>query len=259
MFLYLISDQGETITTNIHLVRKQVLKIHSCQFAQVCSQPSSIKLVKTVAVNGIAYAVCKHANSVLVALGGNGVNEIDSNFNKRLLPKSYMHNANFVTSTGENIIVLNHPWEVYRLSADGSSHVSSWSHTDSCSNIGTLLAFGNQIVVPSRGSKLLVLYSMDGTKIREIHCPELSYDDTAICDAGGNSVAVSTANQVMLVNIETGSVLWRNNEMGKPGGVTGYNNAVILVGLQNCVWILDIETGKKVYPHHWTLLRLQTK
>ena len=140
LFLYLISDQGETITTNIHLVRKQVLKIHSCQFAQVCSQPSSIKLVKTIDVNCTDYAVCKHANGVLVALGGNGVNEIDANFKKRLLARSYTHNANFVTSTGENIIVLNHPWEVYRLSADGSSHVNSWSHTDSCSYMGMLLA-----------------------------------------------------------------------------------------------------------------------
>ena len=222
-------------------------------------QPSSIKLVKTIDVNCTAYAVCKHANGVLVALGGNGVNEIDANFKKRLLARSYTHNANFMTSTGENIIVLNHPWEVYRLSADSSSHVNSSSHTDSCSNIGTLLAFGNQIIVLSRGSKLLVLYSMDGTKFREIRCPELATGDVAICDAGDNSIAVSTANQVMLVNIETGSVLWRNNEMGKPGGITCYGNAVILVGLPNRVWILDIETGKKVYPHHWTLLRLQTK
>ena len=151
--------------------------------------------------------------------------------------------ANCVTATAENVVLLSYPWIIHRLAGDGSVSLNTWSHVDSCSSMGMLAVVGNQIIVPSRGSKVLVIYSMEGTKTREINCPELTNGDVAICDAGDNSVAVSTKNQVIRVDLETGSVLWRNNEMGKPGGVTGYNYAVILVGLQNCVWILDNETG----------------
>ena len=146
--------------------------------------------------------------------------------------------------SGENLVLLHHPWKIHRLAGDGSVSLSTWSHVDSCDSMGMLAVVGNQIIVPSRGSKLLVIYSMEGTKTREINCPELTNGDVAICDAGEKSIAVSTTNQVIRVDLETGSVLWRNNEMGKPGGVTCYDDAVILVGLPNCVWILDNETGK---------------
>lgn len=129
--------------------------------------------------------------------------------------------------------------------------ISSWTHSDItqffCFNKLTIV--NNQIVIPDRQNKMLVVYSLTGEVQKQIECNLLRASSVSLCAAKSYSVVVSDleSSKVFKVNLSSGEVEWISERVTKPLGVTYYRQNKVLVTNTSTactrVWILDGETG----------------
>ena len=125
--------------------------------------------------------------------------------------------------------------------------VTKWDHNVGVGYSCTFDIVADQVIIPHRKNQLLIVYSLGGSVVENISCPQLSQLWACLCLLGDDSVVVSDycSSQVFRVDITAGQVMWTCSNVPKPGGVTSYRQMYILVasGDNNAIKILDVLTG----------------
>ena len=142
------------------------------------------------------------------------------------------------------ILVSGSPCTVHVYKTCGE-FVTKWNHNDNTRYISGLAVVSDQVVVPDRQNKQLVVYTLSGQLVKSISCP-LSKHWVSLCAAGADSVIVSdyNASKVFKVSIATGEVKWTNS-VTNPQGVTCYGQKSVMVVRSNSsdIKILNTDTG----------------
>jgi len=185
---------------------KFVELINSAKVSPFCKSVHTYK--------GITYAGC-----------GEGVDRIDEN-NK--VTKS------FISIKDSDVMSISvHNDRIYTLSSDSTVRVhnlegksiTSWHHTDKSKWINQLVIITNQIAIPHRLNKTIVIYSLTGEVVNTLPCPLLTDNPVRLCAADNNSVIISQCYSSLVYKVDTssGDIIWQCKAVAAPCGVTCYN------------------------------------
>jgi len=222
--------------------------------------PKQLTLLHTVQMSDGCTSVCSYRNITYVG-HVNGVDKIEENnqFRGGFIPaagpvdsvavykdKMYILGSKTILGHGRLVNVCHrHPGEKSVIK----------EHPDIIDYLKfNKMAFVNdQLVIPDRQNRKLIVYSLDGEVEKCIDCPLLGEEHVSICAVGDHSVVVSDCGtfNVFKVNILSGEVKWTSIPVAYPGGVAYYDGRVLLTNASTTtrVSILDGKTGNTVSHH----------
>ncbi|XP_067949534.1 uncharacterized protein [Watersipora subatra] len=223
---------------------------HQLTLEPIKPLPKFLKLLHTIALPRRPYSVKVCNSKIFSSLFNKSVVTIDSahqlegsflTFNNRPLAIE-VYRDKLYTAVGGN------PWTIYVHDQQGKQ-VNSWNHSDYDDWTGLAIT-SDKVVAPDRNNKLLIIYSLTGSKIKEISCVRLSKAEVSLCAAGLNKVVVSDyrSSQVFMVDIANGQLLWNCKDVSKPQGLTCYEERYVLVAAfgSTAVRVLDSSKGEIV-------------
>ncbi len=141
------------------------------------------------------------------------------------------------------ISVSKSVWAVKVLDMSGNL-INSWSYSDISNYYNQLTVINNQIVIPHRNNKQLIIYSLNGEKVKTIPCSLLNNKYTRICNADNTSVVISNHTQVFKVDTFMGQSTPRSTQILNSRAVTCYRSKHVLVADdEGVIHMLDIHTG----------------
>jgi len=192
--------------------------------------PKSVGLINTVDVSPFCYSVYTYKGVTYAGCGG-GVDRIDEN-NK--VTKS------FISIEGSNVMSISvHNDRIYTLCFDSTVRVhdlkgksiTSWTHTNKSKWFNQLAIINNQIAIPDRLNRTLVLYSLTGKVVNTLPCPLLTDASVRLSAADNNSIIISQSDSSLVYKVDTssGDIIWQCKEVAKPCGVTCYTDEFVLV------------------------------
>lgn len=211
-------------------------------------------------------AVCYHQNFLYVGTTGD-VFKID--IKHSVTPEPFIRfgleqKGNGVTSVaacGNELYLLvgksatNFRVQVHQLATeDGRAGegdlIREWETDVPYVQFNKLRILNNEVIIPDPSNKMLKIYQIGGTCIRQIPCDLLEQGCVALDVSGDDSVVVSVkgTDTVFRFNIKTGRLMWKFcDQIREPEGVACYKDSYVLVTNKNSdnrIWILDVCTGK---------------
>lgn len=127
--------------------------------------------------------------------------------------------------------------------------IKSWPHSDSGDYLryNKMTFVSDQLVIPDRQNKKLIVYSLTGEIQKRIDCPLLREEHVSICAVDDHSVVVSDCEsfKVFRMNISSGEVEWTSEHVDYPEGIAYYRGKVLVTNPSTTTrfWILDGKTG----------------
>ena len=110
--------------------------------------------------------------------------------------------------------------------------ITAWAHTDTKGCLSSNLAVVGEKVVPvDKAGHSVRIYSMDGKIIKIIACLEVTGCWVSICKVDEESILLSIykTSRVIRINIASGEVIWRGDNIEKAQGVVCYRDKYVLV------------------------------
>ena len=214
--------------------------------------PTSLRLLKQLPDNTYCYTVCSHRGVTYVGLLDGSVNRKDATGR---LTQAFIKLPNQIRAIRAHedrlYIVLENMSATYIYNLDGQ-WVSSWAHDRTSSgNIGCdFCIVGEEIFVNDTSEQRITVYDLNGTLVRDIHCPLLNVSSsTSMCYSGESCFIITTQSpaRVLKFDTKTNTVLWTKTLPKTPYCVASTPQAVLVSGngLNGGVWIavLNPENG----------------
>ena len=218
--------------------------------------PTSMRLTRRVTVGGACYSVSHYGGSQIYVGDGSEVclvkNEGESS--RVLSVDGYV----LCVSVFNNLIyTLIHKSNIWTVRVYDSDYLlsRSWRHYERCTAVNQMAVRKDCLLVPHRGSKTIIQYSLTGEAERRIPCPILKNAATWMfvmpsrCDA----VTVSCDGIVSCIDVSTGNCVWSTDSLEEPTAACCDNADRVFVDVggrsdRMKIAILDGDTGKSVFP-----------
>jgi len=245
--LSFISSAGETRKIELKIVSSSYGIVHTENGLKTTDNlPKQLTFQHTVHVSGDCTSVCSYRGNTYVG-HVNGVDKIEGD---NQCPEK------FIAETGRvhSVVVYNERLytllcgsiRIYKL--DGEL-VTRWRHPSIVDDTryNKMTFVNDQLVIPDRQNKKLIVYSLTGEIQKRIDCPLLGENHVSICAIDDHSVVVSDCefSKVFKVNISSGDVEWTSEHVPNPEGVAYYDGGVFVTNPSPTtrVWILNGKTG----------------
>ena len=217
--------------------------------------PTSIQLIKQLAVGGYPPAVCHYKGYTYVTCQNGAVDRIDEG--GQVTP-SFIKLTTWVTGViayEDRLYTLTYgqPYTVYVHGLTGQQ-LHSWNHGDRDNYSARALAvINNELIIADRINKRFTIYTLTGEHVRNVPCDLITKNYLTICHAADDSILVANVTatpELYRVNLTTGDVEWRLNTGSGDVGVFMCSKDFALVTRLNYsteikIWTLNINTGKK--------------
>ena len=215
---------------------------------------NTLNLIKVVDLGAHCFSVTIHEGKIYAGCYGN-VYIVDEHYtiNKWKVQLGIGDAVNSIVFDQDRAHTLiyafkhNKTFKVFIPPSEDKQETKEWVHYDSCTFSNQLAAVSQQLVIPSRSHKTLVSYSREGKVLRHIPL-EISFNQTAICAVGSDSVIVTDyhSSQVYRVNVSTSKIEWVSKEVTSPQGVATYREEYVLVWSfgRRTVCLLHAASGK---------------
>ena len=212
--------------------------------------PKSVTLLKSIQLSSEPESVSHWEGHTYVGHRGYKVVKVDKNYqiNENYIKFTSYVEAVEVYKEKMYILVCGMPHVLHVCDMAGQ-FVTKWNHNDTDWQFTGLAIVADQVVIPDRPNKLLVVYSLSGSLIKNISCPLLSGNWVSMCAVDDDSVVVSdySSSQVFKVNITTGEVMWTCRDVPRPQGVTCYRQKYILAASEGSSIIKILKAGTGWY------------
>lgn len=220
--------------------------------SKISTIPTALNHSKVVKFAHTVYSICTSTDSksCIVGLGQGGVAQIGDSFavNESFGKMGKTVNGLCVLRDVLYGLIYGSPWEIKSIDPkSGDCSGQKGLHQYPGGKYLKIISSQNQLIAPKPDARKLSVYNPHCRFQRDISIPTLANNNIGMTAAKDHLAVVTDSLKVYCVDLIDGKVLWTVSDIERPGGVTVYNDNLVLVAdSKQHVVILDVSTGNLI-------------